>query len=125
MTKKLILIVDDDAISRHLIKSFLKNNDNYVVEAVENGADCLEFIKQNKVDLVITDVEMDDLTGLEISKILLSEKTTSEIPIILLSVRDQREITSESQNYSNVKKVVQKPYDFDFLLPDLKEIFNS
>ena len=122
MSKKLILIVDDDAISRFLIQSFLKNEKDYIVHTVENGADCLKFVDDNPVDLIISDVEMDDLTGLEISEILLSQKETCNIPVILLSVRDQHEIARESKDYSNVKKVVQKPYGVDLLLSNLKEI---
>ena len=122
MPKKLILIVDDDAISRFLIQSFLKNEKDYIVHTVENGADCLKFVDDNPVDLIISDVEMDDLTGLEISEILLSQKETCNIPVILLSIRDQHEIIRESKDYSNVKKVVQKPYGVDLLLSNLKEI---
>lgn len=122
MPKKSILVVDDDAISRFLIQGLLKGEDNYVVHTVENGSDCLEFIEHNHVDLVITDVEMDDLSGLEISKTLLSNEATVKIPVILLSIRDQYEITRKSKDYCNVKRVVQKPYSVDLLLPDLKEI---
>ncbi len=122
MSKKLILIVDDDAISRFLIQSFLKSEKDYIVHTVENGTDCLKFVDDNPVDLIISDVEMDDLTGLEISKTLLSHEETSNIPIILLSIRDLHEITRESKDYRNVKKVVQKPYGIDLLLSNLKEI---
>ena len=122
MSKKLILIVDDDAISRYLIQGFLKNEEDYVVEAVDNGHDCLSFIQHHDVDLIISDVEMEGLNGLEMSQILLSGERTSKIPVILSSVRDKLEITRKSRNYTNVKKVAQKPYDRNLLLSDLKEI---
>jgi CheY-like chemotaxis protein len=122
MAKKLILVVDDDAISRHLIKAFLKNEDDYIVETVASGRDCLSFIEHHNVDLIISDVEMEDLDGLEMSRILLSKKETSNVPIILSSIRDQSEITRKSRGYANVKKVAQKPYDRNILLSDLKEI---
>ncbi|MCK4705166.1 MAG: response regulator [Gammaproteobacteria bacterium] len=124
MTKKLILIVDDDSISRHLIQGFLRDEENYITKAVENARECLDFINHNDVDLIISDVEMDDLDGLELSKILLSKEKTSNVPIILSSIRDQIDVIRKSRDYDNVKKVTQKPYDRNVLLSDIKEFCN-
>ena len=123
MNKKRILVVDDDEISRFLIQGFLRDEKNYIVDTVEDGSDCLSFIQHNNVDLIISDVEMNNVDGLELSKTLLTNKETSEIPVILSSVRDQSEIKKKSRDYTNVKKVVQKPYDRNTLLSDLKKYF--
>jgi len=124
MTKKTILFVDDDSISRHLIKGFLRDEENYIIETVATGQDCLNFIENNDVDLVISDVEMDGLDGLEMSKILLSKEKTSSVPVILLSIRDKIDVIRKSRDYNNVKKVTQKPYDRNILLSDIKEFCN-
>jgi len=124
MTKKTILVVDDDSISRHLIKGFLRDEENYIVETVTSGQDCLNFIENNDVDLIISDVEMDDLDGIEMSKILLSKDKTSNVPIILSSIRDQLDVARKSRDFANVKKVTQKPYDRNILLSDIKEFCN-
>lgn len=121
MTKKIILFVDDDSISRHLIKGFLRDEENYIVKTVASAQECLNFIENNDVDLIISDVEMDDLDGLEMSKILLSKDKTSNVPVILSSIRDQIDVIRKSRDYENVKKVVQKPYDRDLLISDIKE----
>ena len=123
MNKKRILVVDDDEISRFLIQGFLRDEKNYIVDTVEDGSDCLSFIQHNNVDLIISDVEMNNVDGLELSKTLLINKETSEIPVILSSVRSQSEIKRKSRDYTNVKKVVQKPYDRNTLLSDLKKYF--
>jgi len=124
VTKKLILLVDDDSISRHLIKGFLRDEKDYIIETVESGYDCLNFIENNDVDLIISDVEMDNLDGLEMSEILLSKEKTSNIPVILSSIRDQIDVIRKSRGYANVKKVTQKPYDRNILLSDIKEFCN-
>jgi len=121
MDAKQILIVDDDAITRYLIQGFLKGQSNYNVQAVESGRHCLDYLEHNDVDLIISDVEMDNIDGLQLSKNLLEKKDTSNIPVILSSIRDRAEIAKQSKCYSNVKKVVQKPYDRNELLSDLKE----
>ncbi|MFC1589830.1 response regulator [Pseudomonadota bacterium] len=123
MSKKRILVVDDDNISRTILYGFLKNEDNYIVETVKSGRDCLNFIKLNNVDLIISDVVMDNIDGLELIETLLSKEETSKIPVILSSIKDESEIIRKSRNYSNVRKVVQKPYDRNLLVSDLKEIF--
>lgn len=123
MNKKRILVVDDDNISRTILYGFLKNEDNYIVETVKSGRDCLNFIKQNNVDLIISDVYMDDIDGIKLSKLLLSSQETSDIPVILLSIRELEEIKRKTLDYDNVIKVIQKPYDRDQLVSDLKEVF--
>lgn len=122
MEKKRILVVDDDNISRTLIKGFLKNEDNYIVDEVQDGYHCLSFMKHHHVDLIISDVEMDDINGLELSQALLLQEETANIPVILSSIRDHSEIRRKSRNFSNVKKVVQKPYSRDVLLSDVSSL---
>lgn len=125
MEEKHILIVDDDAITRHLLQGFLKKESKYIIDTAKSGRDCIEYIEKNDVDLIISDVEMDDINGLEMSQILLSKEDTSKKPVILISIRDEHEIRKQSRYFKNVKKVVQKPYDRDVLLSDLKEIFDA
>ncbi|MCW8830940.1 MAG: response regulator [Gammaproteobacteria bacterium] len=124
MPKKSILIVDDDAISRAIIQGFLKNESDYITKTVVSAQDCLNFIKNNHVDLIISDVEMEEIDGIEMSKILSSNQKTSEIPVILISVRNQLDIINKSRLYNNVKKVEQKPYCKSLLLSDVKEVCN-
>ncbi len=104
------------------MQGFLRDEDDYIVETAVDGLDCLNFIKNNNVDLIISDVEMNNIDGLELSKTLFFNKETSTIPVILSSIRDRSEIKRKSRDYGNVKKVAQKPYGRNLLLSDLKEI---
>jgi CheY-like chemotaxis protein len=124
MPSKLILVVDDDAVSRVIIQGFLQGEPKFTVATVDNGLDCLSYLEENKVDLIISDVEMGGLDGLEMSNILLSQEATSEIPIILSSIRDKADISIECRHINNVKKVVQKPYSREHLLHDLNNILS-
>ena len=122
MKEKHILIVDDDPITRYLLRGFLKTEEHYIVTSVEDGSECINFIKHNHVDLIISDVHMEDVGGIKLSKRLLSKPGTSSTPVILLSVRDLAEIERKARECHNVKKVVQKPYNRNMLLADLVEI---
>ena len=125
MYKKRILVVDDDAPSRLLLEHFLKHEDFYTVDVRKNGRDALDFINNYDIDLLISDVEMDGLNGLELCHSLLGDEKTSNIPIILQSVRDKSDIKKRSRDFTNVKKIAQKPYLRDQLLSDLKDIFGN
>lgn len=124
MQQKRILIVDDDPITRLLIQSFLKTEKQYIVDSIDSARTGLLFLKNNDVDLIVSDIEMDDMDGYELSKKLLAEENTSNIPVILLSIRDQDDVRRKSRDLSNIKKVVQKPYFREQLLSDVQELIN-
>jgi two-component system, NtrC family, response regulator AtoC len=60
-----ILVVDDDAVARELLAEALKK-EGYEVEAVSNGADAIERGKQQRVDVVLTDIRMGTVDGLTV-----------------------------------------------------------
>lgn len=124
MEQKRILIIDDDSITRLLIQSFLKTENQYIVDSIESAQSGLAFIKHNDIDLIVSDIEMDGMDGYELSQSLLLEEKTSSIPVILLSIRDEDDVRRKSRDFSNIKKVVQKPYFRDQLLSDIEELIN-
>lgn len=92
-----ILIVDD--IPDHIaLESSILKNEGYKVYAVINGKMALDFLKDKHPDLIILDIKMDDLNGLEVCKIIKSNDLTKDIPIIFL--------TSE-----NNPKIIKKGFD--------------
>jgi len=67
-TKMRILIVDDFANMRKIVKSLLKQLDYINVEEADDGATAIEKLKKDRFDLVITDWNMPKVTGLELIK---------------------------------------------------------
>lgn len=85
MAKETILIVDDEKEIRNLIEIYLKN-EGYNVLHAEHGEAALRIIKQTDVDLIVLDVMMPQLDGIETCMKLREEKT---MPIIMLSAKSQ------------------------------------
>jgi len=85
MSKKKILIVDDEQDIRNIVSIYLENNDFETVKA-ESGYAALEIIDKEKIDLAILDVMMPDMDGITLC-IKIREKTN--MPIIMLSAKDQ------------------------------------
>lgn len=80
-----ILLADDNADMRDYLKRLLSQQ--YEVQVVEDGVAALAAIRQQMPDLLITDVMMPGMSGFELLRSLRSDRTTQDIPIILLSAR--------------------------------------
>lgn len=85
MSKKNILIVDDEQDIRNIVSIYLENNDFETVQA-ESGHAALEIIDKEKIDLAILDVMIPDMDGITLC-IKIREKTN--MPVIMLSAKDQ------------------------------------
>jgi CheY-like chemotaxis protein len=79
-----IIIVDDEPVILELIRDIL-HEEGFSVLTANTGAAALQLIKQRAVALVLTDLMMPNLTGLELAHRLHSDPATATIPIILMS----------------------------------------
>jgi putative two-component system response regulator len=87
-----VLVVDDDFINRKLLKTLLKRNSDVteIVEA-ENGSDALDKMKNNpSLNIILLDIMMPIVDGVEFLKIFRSDVANAHIPIIVLSTDDTR-----------------------------------
>lgn len=90
-----VVLADDHVFVRDGIKSLLENEANIEVvgEAID-GADTLEVVAETKPDLLIVDIRMPNLTGIEVVEKLRSEKNT--VKIIMLSMHESEEYVLKS-----------------------------
>lgn len=83
-----ILIVEDDPTTIQLIEFLLKKND-FGVFIAHNGVEALELSKKEKADLILMDVMMPKMDGIEAIERLKKDETTRDIPIVILSALGQ------------------------------------
>ncbi len=81
-----VLIIEDDTDIRELIK-FNLEQDGYAVEEAATGAEGLERIKRRQPDLVLLDLMLPGMPGLEICRVLRSAKETSTLPILIVTAK--------------------------------------
>ena len=81
----LVLVVDDNADMRSHIRSILSTN--FDVVTAGNGRDALKKMKERQPDVVLTDIMMPVMDGIELLKEIKSNKTTANTPVILLTAR--------------------------------------
>ena len=87
-----VLVVDDDFINRKLIQTLLKKNSKVteIVEA-ENGSDALDQMKKDpSINLILLDIMMPVVDGIEFLKIFRSDMANAHVPVIVLSTDDTR-----------------------------------
>ncbi len=89
LQKKRILVVDDDGTMLRTIKSWLSAK--YQVFMVNSGMAAITFLAKNEVDLILLDYEMPVTTGPHVLKMLRSEPSTSQIPVMFLTVKGDKE----------------------------------
>jgi two-component system, OmpR family, response regulator MtrA len=86
--RSLVLIADDDEDILSLVKAVLERSGHEVV-AASDGAEALASVRARKPDLVVLDIAMPEVDGLEVLRRLRADPTTSELPVVLLSARAQ------------------------------------
>jgi DNA-binding response OmpR family regulator len=84
-----LLVVDDSYEVCNLVESLLI--DNYIIYKANDGKRALEILEKESVDLVISDIVMPELDGLELTKIIKTDINTSHIPVILLTAKAEIE----------------------------------
>ncbi len=102
-----ILIVDDDLSMRELLELMLKR-EGYRVTLAENGRKAIEEIKKTHFDLLLCDIRLGDITGLEVLR--EAKKKDSETVVIMISAYASTETAVEAMN-DGAYDYVPKPFD--------------
>ncbi len=112
--RKKILVVDDEDDIRKIVSKYLQVAGYDVVGAV-NGQNAVELAFKEKPDLIITDVMMPVMDGIEATKVLRSKVETAVIPIIMLTAKQDKESELTGLNVG-ADDYITKPFDKEKLL---------
>ncbi len=109
-----ILIVDDVVENIQILVAILKQ-DGYRVQTTTNGYDALKLVKKENFDLVLLDIMMPDISGLEVCRYLKIDPQTSNIPVIFLTASNDKSILTKAFNVGGID-YIRKPYFKEELL---------
>jgi len=84
-----ILVVDDDMINRKLLNVLLKKSNYDVIEA-ENGMEAYNIIKAEPIDMVLLDIIMPVMDGIDLLKLLKKDDNYKSIPVAILTTDDSK-----------------------------------
>ncbi len=119
MAKK-VLIVDDSAAIRQSV-SYILGQAGYEVDAAEDGVEGEKRINNSEYDLVITDVNMPNMDGIELVRRIRAHGPTKFTPVIVLTTESQDSKMSEGKEAGATGWIV-KPFDADKLLQVTKKL---
>jgi two-component system chemotaxis response regulator CheY len=88
---KTILVVDDSSTTRSLISSQLSECGDYEIQEAATGFEALKMLPAGKVDLIITDINMPDINGLELISFVRENPIYRDIPTVIISTEDSAE----------------------------------
>lgn len=116
-----IVLVDDESEIRNGLANFFpwSTIGCEVVYKATNGLDAYNYLKTNAVDIVLSDIIMDDMTGLELAKKIQKEKINTKV--VLMSAYEEFEYAKQAIQYG-VRMYVKKAMHFDELMSALMEL---
>jgi len=119
--QKTVLVVDDSTTNRSILCDILHSD--YTVIQAENGIQALTMLKKQdkKVDAIILDIIMPEMDGYEFMVKIKQDKTLSQIPVIILTEKSDRD-TEKKVLQSGAWDFVPKPYDADIIKLRLKNV---
>ena len=117
--KKRIFIIDDEEIIVKSLKELLTLSD-FEAEATMQAKDILRMVKAFRPHLILLDLLMPHVGGLEVCEMLNNDKETQGIPIIVVSALD-KEADIKKAYHGGVVGYVTKPYDFTKLVQEINK----
>jgi two-component system chemotaxis response regulator CheY len=115
-----ILNVDDSATMRKIVTMSLSGGGHSILEA-DNGQVALEKIKGTKVDLVILDINMPVMNGLEFLKVLRSNGATKAVPVIMLTTQGEEDMRKTALDLG-ANDFLAKPFQKDQLIATVNKV---
>ncbi|MBN2414474.1 response regulator [bacterium] len=120
--KRTILVVDDARVMRNIIKSNLKDNDEFELFEATNGQEAVKQYDEIKPDLVTMDITMDVQNGVEAAREILSHDPDARI--IMVTALGQEKLLSECIEMG-VKDYILKPFSKDRIISAISKALNG
>ena len=115
-----ILVVDDDPEMLDIMDSLLAD-EGYTVFTAENGVEALEAARDHLPSLILLDIHMPEMDGLQACKELKSDETTKSIPIVMLTVAGEMNEIEKAMRYG-AQTYVTKPCAKEQILKIVQDI---
>nr|WP_238319369.1 response regulator [Bacteroides propionicifaciens] len=117
-----VLIVEDNEDILFTIRNILQKQ--YNVYTASNGAMALEIVKDNNIDIIVSDVMMPEMDGLELCRTIKGDLETSHISILLLTAKNRVEDRIECYE-AGTDGYISKPFDMKVLVARISNLLNK
>jgi DNA-binding response OmpR family regulator len=118
-----VLIVDDDFMNRELLEAYLKLG-GYRVGQANSGEKALGMIQAERPDLVMLDIRLSGLSGLEVCRQIKNDERTRAIPVVMVSGLESDEDRMQAARIG-ANGFVAKPYDLETILTQIAALLKD
>ncbi|HEV2706178.1 MAG TPA: response regulator [Pyrinomonadaceae bacterium] len=119
-----ILVADDSPASRSLVASALSDVAGVEVARVSSGVEAIKLVATDSFDLVLTDVNMPDINGLELLRFIKTNERLSALPVLVIST-DTAEAERLRALSLGADGYLAKPFTPDQLRAAIEQVFSS
>ena len=123
-TSMKILVVDDFATMRRIVKGVLKQLGFMNIIEAEDGTDALEELRKEKVGLIVSDWNMTNMTGLDLLRSVREDANLKTIPFLMVTAEGQKENVVEAVK-AGVNNYIVKPFTPETFHEKLKKVFGA
>jgi len=123
--KKRILAIDDDLLVRESMKSLLEKN-GFDIKVASSGREALQLLGKETFDLILTDVRMPEINGIETLKAIRAERAKfgkPPLPEIVLTAYDDESVKEEAKKLG-VRDFLLKPFDLTDFISTIRKNLN-
>ncbi|UBM58341.1 response regulator [Marinilongibacter aquaticus] len=117
---KNVLIAEDSSVIQNLAKKILEFQ-NFKITAVKNGEQVLQLLEKEPFDIVLLDINMPVMDGIECVQAIRENEATANLPVVAIT-GNARNYTVEEYKDTGFNEVLMKPLNFDMLVKVVKDL---
>lgn len=121
---KNVLVVDDSATMRRMIMAALRELEDLAFQQAGSGLEAIERLALGPVDLVVLDLNMPDVHGLEVLRFIRTHRSFQRIPVIVLTTRGD-EPSREAAMSEGATLYMTKPFTSGVLAPQVRRLLQE
>ncbi len=115
-----ILICDDEAHIRRMVAARLRE-EGYIVLEGRDGEQAFQIASQTPPDLIVSDLQMPYMSGIELATALRAQPSTTHVPVVMLTARGHV-LTEDELKKTNIVQLLAKPFSARELATHVREI---
>ncbi len=123
-TNMKVLVVDDFATMRRIVKNILTQLGYKNIIEADDGTTALDILKQEKIDLIISDWNMPKMTGLDLLKAVRADSGMADTPFIMVTAEAQQDNIILAVK-AKVSQYIVKPFTAETLGEKIDKVFNG
>ena len=117
-----VLVVDDFATMRRIVKGVLKQLGFSKIVEAQDGSDALDMLKKEKIGLIVSDWNMPNMTGLDLLKAVRGDDSLKGIPFVMVTAEGMKENVVEAVK-AGVSNYVVKPFTPETFSGKIESVF--